>query len=152
MAPAADTSTREHDRDRDLAEALRARGQRVTSQRIVIHRVLHDLGRHATAEEVLSRAGDRLPGLSLPTVYATLDLFERLGIVHRVSTGTGAALYDPRREAHHHLVCRRCGSVQDLDADLDLVAARRAARRRGFVSEREEVVLSGVCERCAAAS
>jgi Fur family ferric uptake transcriptional regulator/Fur family peroxide stress response transcriptional regulator len=136
--------------DNRLTDALRDRGQRVTSQRIVIHRVLNELGRHATAEEVLSRASARLPGLSLPTVYATLDLFERLGIVHRVSTGTGAALYDPRAEAHHHLVCRRCGSVEDLDADLDLAGARRAARRRGFLSDREEVVLSGVCERCSA--
>lgn len=136
--------------DRRLTDALRERGQRVTSQRIVIHRVLHELGRHATAEEVLARAAPRLPALSLPTIYATLDLFESLGIVHRVSTGTGAALYDPRAEPHHHLVCRRCGRVQDLDAELDLAAARRAARRRGFVSEREEVVLSGMCEDCAA--
>ena len=136
--------------DKKLADELRARGQRVTSQRVVIHRVLHELGRHATAEEVLSRAGERLPGLSLPTVYATLDLFERLGIVHRVSTAGGAALYDPRREAHHHLVCRSCGRVEDLEAELDLGGASRAARRRGFTADRAELVLSGLCGRCAA--
>jgi Fur family ferric uptake transcriptional regulator/Fur family peroxide stress response transcriptional regulator len=51
-----------------LVTALRERGQRVTSQRLIIHRLLRDLDRHVTAEEVLRRAAEQLPGMSLPTV------------------------------------------------------------------------------------
>src|SRR3954454_12374616 len=101
--------------DEGLAEALRARGQRVTSQRLILHRMLRELDRHATAEELLRAAEERLPNLSLPTVYATLELFEELGVVRRIAGGPGPVLWDPRPEEHQHFACRRCGRVLDLD-------------------------------------
>ena len=67
--------------DTELAALLRERGLRATSQRVVMHRLLRDRNRHLSAEELLSEASERLPGVSLPTVYATLELFEQLGIV-----------------------------------------------------------------------
>jgi Fur family transcriptional regulator, stress-responsive regulator len=136
-------------RDQTLVEALRTAGNRVTSQRLVIHRALRELDRHVSAEEVLSAVGDRLPNISLPTIYSTLELFERLGIVKRISPRPGRSLYDPRLDDHHHLVCRRCGSVEDVDADLDSGRAVRAARKLGFAVERVEVVVGGLCAKCA---
>jgi Fe2+ or Zn2+ uptake regulation protein len=133
-----------------LTTVLRSRGQRVTPQRLLIHGALRELDRHATAEEVLARVSKRLPNASLPTVYATLDLFEELGIVRRVSGNGGATLYDPRSEVHHHLVCTRCGRVEDLEAPLDAGGALRAARRAGFAPERAELVVRGLCSDCAA--
>src|SRR6185503_1691041 len=114
--------------DHRLATALRAGGHRVTSQRLVLYRVLSELGRHAHAEEIARASSERLPGLSLPTVYATLELFEGLGLVRRVDAGGPAALYDPRTEPHAHFACRRCGTVSDLDARVDSAAAEAAAR------------------------
>src|SRR6266403_1088110 len=90
--------------DQRLTAALRDGGHRVTSQRIVLPRVLAELGRHTTAEELASADTARLPGLSLPTVYATLELFEDLGLVRRVSTVGSTALYDPRTDEHQHFV------------------------------------------------
>ena len=137
--------------DDRVTEALRARGQRVTSQRLVIHRVLRELGRHASAEEVSAAVHDRLPGVSLPTVYATLDLFDRLGLVRRVRVGGGAALYDPGGD-HHHTVCDRCGRVEDLEAAVDLDRAVAAAGLTGFAPEGAQVVLTGLCGQCRAAA
>ena len=88
-------------------------------------------------------------GISLPTVYATLDLFEQLGIVRRISPGEGPVLYDPRAEEHHHLVCRRCGAVEDVGLGLDTAPAPATARRRGFTPDHAGLVISGVCRRCA---
>jgi Fe2+ or Zn2+ uptake regulation protein len=136
-------------RDSELTRALKESGHRVTSQRLLIHRTLRELDRHVTAEEVLAAVSPRLPNVSLPTVYSTLDLFDELGIVHRTAVGEGAALYDPRTEAHHHLVCRSCGRVEDLDAKVDLTPASRAARRHGFTSDHAELVLTGLCSDCA---
>src|SRR5258708_27242777 len=85
-----------------LVAELRSRGQRVTSQRLVIGRLLRELDRHVTADEVLRRASERLPGMSLPTVYATLDLLVGLGLARRVTVG-GPVLYDPRTRDHAHL-------------------------------------------------
>lgn len=133
----------------ELAAQLRERGQRVTSQRLVIHRALRELDRHATAEQVLDAVRGRLPGVSLPTVYATLELFEELGLLRRLNAGSGPGLYDPRPDPHHHLVCTGCGRVEDVDLRLDLAAADRAARRRGFVPDHSEVVVTGLCADCA---
>jgi Fur family ferric uptake transcriptional regulator/Fur family peroxide stress response transcriptional regulator len=135
-----------------LTEALRERGQRVTSQRVVIHRALQELGRHVSAEQVLEAVRGRLPGVSLPTVYATLDLFEELGLVRRVTGGRrlgGPILYDPRVDPHHHVVCRRCGRLEDLEAPLDAAAALAAARSAGWAPDGPELVVTGLCPACA---
>lgn len=136
--------------EQELQHTLRERGRRVTPQRILIHRAVTELGRHATADEVLSSVSRQLPNASLPTVYATLELFEELGVVRRMSAGHGPALWDPRTDPHHHLVCRKCGEVSDLDGELELGKLERAARRRGFRPDSAELVVSGLCARCAA--
>lgn len=135
--------------DTDLTDALRARGQRVTPQRLLINRALHELDRHATAEEVLSRVSPHLPNASLPTVYATLDLLEELGMARRVRAGSRAVMYDPRAEPHHHMVCRNCGRVEDLEAELDSARVLRRAKRSGFKADSAELVVSGLCAKCA---
>jgi len=136
--------------DAELTERLRDRGQRVTSQRLVMHRVLLGLGRHVSAEEILARASSQLPNLSLPTVYATLDLFEELGIVRRVSAGPGPILFDPRTEDdHQHFVCAKCGRVYDLETKVDVRGATRQAKGSGHQPDRTDVVITGLCRSCA---
>jgi Fe2+ or Zn2+ uptake regulation protein len=134
--------------DTSLTELLRERGQRVTSQRLVIHRFLDDHEGHLTAEQVLAGVADALPGTALPTVYATLELFEDLGLVRRVQTGGGTMVFDPRTDPHHHVTCRRCGAVEDLDAPVELAGVLRRARRAGYAAEHAEVVVSGLCRDC----
>ncbi|MDP9188259.1 MAG: transcriptional repressor [Actinomycetota bacterium] len=134
--------------DEALAARLRERGLRATSQRLVMHRLLRERHRHLTAEELLEEASSRLPGISLPTVYSTLELFEELGVVRRVNGGGGTLLWDTRGDDHHHLVCRRCGRVEDIETRLDLASAHRSARRAGFSPDRAEVVVSGLCADC----
>lgn len=134
----------------DLSAALRERGLRVTPQRLLIHRALTELDRHVSAEEVLAAVGESLPNVSLPTVYSTLDLFEEMGLVRRLGVTQGAVLYDPRPEPHDHRVCDRCGRIEDFDADLDFASALRRARRGGFEPGRAEVLVHGLCQRCAA--
>src|SRR3954453_17926219 len=136
--------------DERLETALRAGGHRLTSQRLVLHRVLSGLGRHASAEGIARVSAKRLPRPSLPTVYATLDLFEDLGLVRRVDAGGPAALFDPRTEPHAHFSCRACGTVSDLDAAVDARAAQVAARAAGAEPDHVEVVLRGLCGACRA--
>jgi Fe2+ or Zn2+ uptake regulation protein len=146
MPAATDTPTN----DAELTAALRERGQRVTSQRLLLHRALRELDRHVTAEEVLRSAEQRLPNLSLPTVYATLELFEELGVVRRLATGSGAVLWDPRPAEHQHFTCRSCGRVVDLDVSVRARSALEAARAAGHAPESAQVIVVGLCDRCAA--
>ena len=135
--------------DVQLSAVLHDRGQRVTPQRLVINRALHDLNRHVTAEEVMESVADRLPNVSLPTVYSTLELFEDLGLVRRLGVQQGAVLYDPRPEPHDHMVCDRCGKIEDLDGGVRLTRAVERARRGGFAPRRAEVRINGLCADCA---
>ncbi len=146
MTKKADTPPRD---DAELSELLRERGLRATSQRVVMHRLLRARSRHVSAEELLSEASERLPGVSLPTVYATLELFEQLGIVRRVNGAGATLLWDTRADAHHHMICRNCGRIEDMDTPLDLERARRSAAGAGFQPDRAEVVVSGLCATCA---
>src|SRR3954452_3352489 len=88
------------DPDTQLIDVLHARGQRVTPQRLVINRTLQDLNRHVSAEEVLGAVEERLPNVSLPTVYSTLELLGQLGLVRRVGPAGGRVLFDPRLDQH----------------------------------------------------
>jgi Fe2+ or Zn2+ uptake regulation protein len=133
-----------------LSTALRERGQRVTPQRLVIARVLEEMRRHATAEVVFSDVAQRMPGVSLPTVYATLELLEELGLIRRVATEGGTVVFDPRTDEHHHLACRRCGSIVDVEADIEADALLAAARDAGFTPDHAQVVVRGLCADCAA--
>src|SRR5947209_19899514 len=125
----------------DLVALLRERGQRVTSQRLVILRELRRHGGHATAEQIHRLVHRDLPGTSIPTVYAALDLLVELGLARKLDLGLGAALYDARTDAHQHAVCRRCGRIEDLDLDLDPGALVAAGGVGGFAPLGAELVI-----------
>jgi Fe2+ or Zn2+ uptake regulation protein len=133
----------------ELTELLHSRGQRSTPQRNVILRELRRRQHHATADEIRTAVRDELPGTSTPTVYATLELLVELGLVRRIDTGLGAALYDGRTEPHQHAVCRRCGLVADIDVAIDTDPLLGAALASGFAPEGAEIVISGLCAECA---
>jgi Fe2+ or Zn2+ uptake regulation protein len=138
--------------DERLVTQLRERGMRVTPQRIVIHRELCGQSQHMTAEQVLARVSDVLPGTSLPTVYSTLELLEALGVVRRVGTGNGAVVFDSRVEPHAHTVCRRCGTMADLEGTAAPDEALTRAGATGFVPDHAQLVVWGLCRDCAAAA
>jgi Fe2+ or Zn2+ uptake regulation protein len=93
-----------------------------------------------------------LPGVSLPTVYATLDLLEELGLARRLATGGGPVLFDSRTEPHAHAVCRCCGATTDLDVAPASDRAVAKAGEAGFAAEHAQLVIWGMCERCAAST
>ena len=137
--------------DERLVTKLRERGLRVTSQRIMIHRALCAQAQHLTAEQLLESVSEVLPGTSLPTIYATLELLEQLGLVRRFGTGNGAVLFDSRVEPHAHTVCRHCGATADLDGAPSSGRALARARQAGFTPDHAQLVIWGLCERCAGA-
>jgi Fe2+ or Zn2+ uptake regulation protein len=145
------THTTQIDDQHDLVELLHSRGQRVTSQRLIIFRELRRRAQHATAEEIHRAVHRELPGVSVPTIYATLELFVELGLARRIDTPT-AALYDAGLEPHQHAVCRRCGRVQDVGGQINAGAFIGAARASGFQPQGAELIISGLCADCATAA
>jgi Fe2+ or Zn2+ uptake regulation protein len=140
-----------HDADRRLTAKLRERGYRVTPQRLVTYRVLCQLSGHVTGEELLAAANLHLPNVALATIYTILALLVDLGLVRRIATGGGTAIYDAMTEPHHHLICTSCGAIADLRADVDLAQAWTAAAAADFEADSVDVVVHGRCARCAEA-
>jgi Fe2+ or Zn2+ uptake regulation protein len=135
--------------DAELTAALRARGQRVTLPRLLVHRHLRRREGHVTPEQLHTELAPLLPSLSPATIYGTLDLLDDLGFVRRVATPRGGTVYDARVAPHHHVICRSCGRIQDIEAAVDGAAAERAARGAGFTVDHGQLQLTGLCADCA---
>jgi Fe2+ or Zn2+ uptake regulation protein len=131
----------------ELTEAFRRRGLKITPQRQVIFRALHDHPGHPTAEAVYEVVRAEMPSISLRTVYQTLNDLAAMGELHQLSFGPGSARFDPNGEPHHHLVCERCGKVVDVYADTSGVELAPAARQ-GFTVDTTQVVFRGRCADC----
>ena len=135
----------------ELTALFRARGLKVTPQRQCIFRVLHGTGVHPTAESVFGAVRVEMPTVSLKTVYQTLNDLAAMGEIQQLDLGTGSTRFDPNTDAHHHLVCTRCGKVRDLYADFSHVRVP-PRRRQGFTIGGAEVVFRGLCDTCTAAA
>ena len=135
-----------------LRSQLHARGLRMTPQRLLVLEAVIRLG-HATPEDVCAEASRVDPGMNPSTVYRTLEVFERLGVIRHAHLGPGAATYHPGEEsAHLHLVCETCRRVTEADVSLadGLAGSLRAAH--GFRPDVEHMAISGTCAECAAAA
>src|SRR4051812_18622950 len=134
-----------------LAERLRARGLRLTAQRQSVLAAVAGLD-HATPEAITARlraeAGSDGAAPDASTVYRTLELLERLGLVRHTHLGKGAPIYQAAEHPHLHVVCSSCGSVQSTDAHLLDGAAERLAAELGFTVDVGHVALSGTCRDC----
>ena len=132
-----------------LDDALRARGLRSTLQRRLVLDAVTALG-HCTPEQVCERVQDVAPALSLSTVYRTLELLERLGVITHTHLGHGAPTYAPAsHDDHIHLVCRRCGAVVEADVAQARALAAEVHERYGFAADVTHLSLDGVCGACA---
>jgi Fur family ferric uptake transcriptional regulator len=128
----------------DLADALRARGLRVTPQREKVLEAVRRLG-HATPEQL----SEETDGVDVATVYRTLELLEDLGLVKHTHLGHGAPSYRPADDEHIHLVCHSCGSVTDTAPVLIDALERQLLREHGFELDRAHFTVFGRCPRCA---
>ncbi|MGY1641117.1 Fur family transcriptional regulator [Geodermatophilus sp. SYSU D00703] len=134
-----------------LAERLRARGLRLTTQR---QRVLAAVAsiEHATPEAISARlreeAGPDGAAPDTSTVYRTLELLERLGLVWHTHLGRGAPVYHAAEHPHVHVVCQGCGEIFSADPALLDSAAERLAAELGFQLDVGHVALSGTCRAC----
>jgi Fe2+ or Zn2+ uptake regulation protein len=132
----------------ELTELFRSRGLKITPQRQCIFRVLHGNDTHPTAESVYAAARAEMPSISLKTVYSTLNDLAAMGELQQLDLGTGGRRFDPNTDAHHHLVCVRCGKVRDLYAEFPGLQVPEK-ERQGFTVGSAEVVFRGLCADCA---
>jgi Fur family ferric uptake transcriptional regulator len=132
-----------------LAARLRAIGQRVTPQRMLILGAFATPGEHLTAEEVFERVGPLAPAVNRSTVYRTLELFRDLGLITETDLGGGVRQYELfGGHRHHHLICRHCGGMLVFDDELVAPLRERVRERYGFDVTIDHLALFGWCAHC----
>src|SRR5581483_3838509 len=100
-----------------VEELLRAHGIQASPQRLAVGEEVLFTDSHPTAEEIAARARARFAWLSRATVYNTLNLFVRKGILRSLQLGEGPVVYDPKMTAHHHFIDERSGRIHDVPWD-----------------------------------
>lgn len=139
--------------DLTLRRALEASGQRFTGQRAAVYRFLSSSESHPTAEDVFLAVRGEVPGISLATVYKSLETLVGCGLAIKLAYGDGSARYDGRTDQHHHARCLECGEVMDVPGHLqepEFESLQRSAD--GFRVTGYRLELQGFCPRCAGPS
>jgi Fur family ferric uptake transcriptional regulator len=132
----------------ELAAALRAGGLRVTAPRLAVLAVVTD-GKHVTADEVAVAARERVGAISTQAVYDVLSALTRGGFVRRIEPAGSPARYETRvGDNHHHVVCRSCGAIADVDCVVGDPPCVAPADAGGFVIDEAELTFWGRCPDC----
>jgi Fur family ferric uptake transcriptional regulator len=134
-----------------IAGILREHGNKLTPQRQLVLRVLASSHDHLTPEGIYEKSRLVDPGIGLVTVYRTLGLLTKLGLVCKVHSEDGCSSYMMRSpmEHHHHLVCSGCGKVVDF-TDCNLAEAeKKLAQESGFDIKGHLLEFYGLCRDCA---
>lgn len=133
----------------EMLAALRASGYRLTPQRESVLAVMADCETHLTADEILRRVRTRYPYLNKSAVYRSLELFTRLGLVSQADLGQGRVEYELHQHPHHHhLVCRDCGGVMQVDNDCFVSLEKSLRHKYGFRADLDHFAIFGLCRKC----
>jgi Fe2+ or Zn2+ uptake regulation protein len=127
----------------ELARAIRTRGGKVTPQRLMIYEALEADTSHPSAEAVFERIRQKMPTVSLTTVYKTLNELVAIGELRRFDVN-GVSHFDPRTDAHAEAVCLRCNAIQDVE----FRGAPTAPAVQGFEIVGQTQTFYGYCESC----
>ena len=133
------------------AEELRGAGLRVTAARVALLETVRH-GDHLGVEAIASGVRDRVGHISLQAVYEALHARSAAGLVRRIEPAGSPARYEGRvGDNHHHVVCRSCGAVADVDCTVGEAPCLTASNGHGFSIDEAEVVFWGLCPACSAA-
>jgi Fur family transcriptional regulator, stress-responsive regulator len=134
----------------DDTALLRQHGMYVTSQRLSVLRAVSCAG-HSTADEIAEAVRAEIGSISRQAVYDVLTALQAKELVRRIEVGGPAARYERRvGDNHHHLVCRDCGRIEDVDCAVGDVPCLDPIDAHGFVVDEAEVIYRGVCSACLA--
>jgi Fe2+ or Zn2+ uptake regulation protein len=135
-------------RPADDVALLRDAGLRVTAPRLAVLSCVRELD-HPDVDDVVRAARSRLGAISTQAVYDVLRAFEEAGLVRRIEPAGSPVRYETRvGDNHHHLVCRRCGVVADVDCVVGHAPCLEPASDAGFVVDEADVTFWGICPRC----
>jgi Fe2+ or Zn2+ uptake regulation protein len=135
----------------ELERMLRGASLRVTRPRIAVLAAVHDHP-HADTTSIIGLVREDLGEVSLQAVYDVLRALTAAGLVRRIQPPDSVARYESRvGDNHHHLVCRSCGAIADVDCAVGAAPCLTAADHHGYAIDEAEVIYRGLCPACSTA-
>ena len=132
-----------------IIDKLSQAGHRLTPQRLMIVSAIENSSDHISAEEIYAQVAAKFPNVNISTVYRTLELLQRLGLVTETDLGGGRVRYHPAEKGHHHhLICEQCGAVIDLDESVLAPLKDALLRQCNFVADLKHIGIFGRCVKC----
>ncbi|HVF85989.1 MAG TPA: transcriptional repressor [Pyrinomonadaceae bacterium] len=131
-----------------LRQRLNERGTHLTLQRVAVFNYLSGVEHHPTAEDVFLAVKQKLPRLSLATVYKNLEALVKCGAISKLTYGDASARYDIRTDHHYHTRCLECGKIGDLDAPKGSRLLEQIKPQAGFEVMDYRLELVGYCREC----
>ena len=125
---------------------LKSAGFKVTPQRQSVLQVFAEAPEHFSAQEIYTKIRKKYPMMSFATVYKTLHTLSEIGEIHEVSPVAGKTWFDPNTEPHNHFICRKCGRIYDIEADLRQEPVKQ--KIEGHVVNTCQVYYHGLCFKC----
>ena len=136
-----------------LKELLRVEGYKLTPQRrAVLEAMMINEGKHLSTEEIYDVVKNDCPEIGLATVYRTVQLLEKMGVVSRINFDDGCNRYElvhnDEDHQHHHLVCANCGKVEEVEDDLLDSIEHEIEKKYSFRITNHNVKFFGYCSNC----
>lgn len=131
----------------DIAAVLRENGYKVTPQRLAVYEVVNQNTTHPNAEAIYKTLQPKYPFMSLATVYKTMEIFAKIGVVQVLQCEEDAHRYDYNTKPHAHIRCTRCNKVMDVDIDQDKLS-EMAGSQTGYCVDSISLSFTGVCAEC----
>jgi Fur family peroxide stress response transcriptional regulator len=126
-------------------ERLKKKGVTLTPQRLAVIEYLKGRHDHPCVEEIFNAIKKKYPSMSPATVYSTLQLLRDIGEIQELHIRGDKACYDPIPERHHHLLCRECGRVVNVEVTCPIIRNKSIS---GHKIEEVQAYLYGVCAEC----
>ena len=131
----------------NIAELLRSNGYKVTPQRLAVYDAIDHNMTHPNAESIYQQLQPQYPSMSLATVYKTMEIFAKIGVVKILQCGEDAHRYDYNTSQHAHIRCVKCNRVLDVDIDGGQLT-RQTEAQTGFSVSGVSLSFLGVCKDC----
>ena len=134
--------------DSTIIKTFRNSGYRATPQRIAISRYILRNHEHPTAQKTYLEVKKSHPTVSLATIYTTIKILKKTGLICELNLPESQTRYDPNTEPHVHLVCLQCGSITDWMDPIMEKLVKNVSRKANFTVIGSSFDLEGICEGC----
>ncbi len=131
----------------DVTSLLKQAGLQVTAQRLAVYRCV-DARSHTTADEIAESVRGEIGTVSRQAIYDSLATLSEHGLLRRFEPAGSAARYEVRTDNHHHLLCRKCGSMHDVDCAKGKAPCLHPVEDYGYLIDEAEVIYWGLCPDC----